>query len=52
MLVCGFEELPGFPDDICKPDWLTAHEDRAEEVQVEEGDRRSLILKVIPADRD
>jgi uncharacterized protein (DUF2141 family) len=50
--IFAFEELPGFEDDIRKPNFLTPYEDRAEEVQVEEGARRSLALKVIPADAD
>jgi len=48
----AFEELPGLPDDIRKPNLLAPYEDRGVDVQVEEGSRRSLALIVIPADAD
>jgi hypothetical protein len=47
----AFEELPGFPDDLRKPNFLTPY-GPGEEVQFEEGTRQSLALKLISTDTD
>jgi Carboxypeptidase regulatory-like domain len=50
--VMAFEELPGNPDTIRWLNFLTPYESHGEVVQLQEGTRRSTVLKVIPADID
>jgi hypothetical protein len=47
--VLAFEELPG---DIGQSNSFTPYEGRGEEVQLNEGTRRSVVLKAIPRDAD
>jgi hypothetical protein len=43
----AFEQLPGFPDDIRRPNFLTPYESQGQEIELGEGARRSVVLKVI-----
>jgi protocatechuate 3,4-dioxygenase beta subunit len=50
--VMAFEELPGKPDTIRWLNFLTPYESQGEVVQLQEGTRRSTVLKVITGDVD
>jgi hypothetical protein len=50
--VFAFEELPELQRGLRDPGFLTSYEGRGEEVELDEGARRSIALKVIPADAD
>ena len=47
--VLAFEELP---EDFRTPNLLTLYGGRGEDVESEEGTRRSVVVKLIPADAD
>jgi len=47
--VFAFEELQ---EDVRQPEFLKSYETRGEIVQVEEGTRKKVVLKLIPLDGD
>jgi hypothetical protein len=47
----AFEELAeSFYDIRSRPDFLTPYESQGQEIELDEGARRSVVLKLIPAD--
>lgn len=47
--VLAFEELQ---EDVHQPEFLKSYGDRGEKVELKEGSRSTVILKVIPVDVD
>jgi hypothetical protein len=45
--VMAFEQLPGFEDDIRRQNFLTPYESQGKEIELDEGARRSVVLKII-----